>query len=222
MNILIVAATEKEIAPLLKGKDIKLLYSENKIKSFSFHYHKIDVLVTGAGMVLTAYSLGRWLSHKSRYELVINAGIAGSFTSHYKIGDVVNVQTDCFSELGAEDGNNFLTVKDIGLDIDYKINNNLKIKNKILKSLPEVKGITVNTVHGNLSSIKKIKQHHSPDVESMEGAAFMLACRNEQLSYLQIRAISNYVERRNKKNWNIPLAIKNLNKTIVEIISSIK
>ena len=66
MNILIVAATEKEIEPLLEKKEIQLLYRESKIKSFSFLSHKVDALVTGAGMVLTAYSLGRWLSQKKQ------------------------------------------------------------------------------------------------------------------------------------------------------------
>ena len=220
MNILIVAATEKEIEPLLEKKEIELLYRESKIKSFSFNNHRIDVLVTGVGMVQTAYSMGKWLSQKNRYDLAINMGIAGGFNATHKIGDVVNVKTDCFAELGAENGNKFLTIKDIGLNTDHEIINNSKVKNKIIKLLAEVNGITVNTVHGNEASIKKIKQRLDPDVESMEGAAFMLACKNEKLNYIQIRSISNYVERRNKKNWNIPLAVKNLNKKIVEIISS--
>jgi futalosine hydrolase len=58
-------------------------------------------------------------------------------------------------------------------------------------------------------------------VESMEGAAFMFACEIEDIPYVQIRAISNYVEKRNKEGWNIPLAIENLNRKIMEIIDSL-
>jgi futalosine hydrolase len=80
-----------------------------------------------------------------------------------------------------------------------------------------VKGITVNTVHGNSASIKKVKKKFNPDIESMEGAAFFFACQNEKIPCLQIRAISNYVEKRNKKKWKMKLAVKNLC-TIIEKI----
>ena len=39
----------------------------------------------------------------------------------------------------------------------------------------------------------------------------MLACQNAGVPCVQLRAISNYVERRNKLAWDIPLAIQNLN-----------
>jgi hypothetical protein len=43
-------------------------------------------------------------------------------------------------------------------------------------TLPRVNGITVNTVHGNQDSIARVVDRVKPDVESMEGAAFMYAC----------------------------------------------
>jgi futalosine hydrolase len=55
----------------------------------------------------------------------------------------------------------------------------------------------------------------------MEGAAFMFACDQERIPYLQVRAVSNLVEKRNRDRWNIPLAIENLNKKIIEFLDSI-
>ena len=40
----------------------------------------------------------------------------------------------------------------------------------------------------------------------------------ENMNFLQLRSISNYVEERNKANWDIPLAIKNLNDKLSEVI----
>jgi futalosine hydrolase len=40
--------------------------------------NKLDVLITGAGMVPTAFALGRQFSNH-KYDLAINLGIAGSF-----------------------------------------------------------------------------------------------------------------------------------------------
>jgi futalosine hydrolase len=76
----------------------------------------------------------------------------------------------------------------------------------------------VNTVHGNEVSVSKAFERYHPITESMEGAAFLLACAEAGVPGAQIRAISNYVERRNREAWNIPLAIQNLNKTALEII----
>ena len=52
--------------------------------------------------------------------LAINAGVAGSF-GEYDEGEVVNVPDDCFSELGAEDDEEFLSIdflenKHLGID----------------------------------------------------------------------------------------------------------
>ena len=132
-----------------------------------------------------------------------------------KIGEVVNITEDIFSELGAEDGKDFLNLADIKFADKREIF--LKPVNKFaspaLKGLKKVKGITVNTVHGNKKSISKVVALYNPDVESMEGAAFFYACNHFKIPTIQLRAVSNYVERRNVKKWNISLAVEKLNET---------
>ena len=81
-----------------------------------------------------------------------------------------------------------------------------------------MKGITVNTVHGNEKSITEIVNRLNPDVESMEGAAVFKVCNEFEVPCMQIRAISNIVEKRNKANWNMPLAVLNLNNQVEKII----
>ena len=68
MKILIVAATDFELE-----KD-----------QFSAH----EILITGVGILETTLELTKKLVLDS-YDLVINAGIAGSFDKKIKIGDVV-------------------------------------------------------------------------------------------------------------------------------------
>src|SRR5205814_2365395 len=70
--------------------------------------------------------------------------------------------------------------------------------NVALGWLPKVTGITVNTVHGRTSTIAAVVARCRPQVESMEGAAFMYACRLAAVPYAQVRAVSNVVERRNR------------------------
>lgn len=218
MKILLVSATEFEILPVL-GK-MKKRISGEALFSCRLGKHSIDVLIAGIGMTATAFHLGRVLTKK--YDLAINAGVAGSFKKEISPGTVVNVTHDCFADLGAEDGHQFLTLKEMGL------NQNVKFKpavvthhSSVVGHLVKVKGITVNTVHGNEASIKKAVKKFNPDIESMEGAAFFFACNYFKTPCIQMRAISNYVEKRNKKNWKLKLAIKNLNTHLNEFFAAI-
>lgn len=226
MKILIVSATYLEIEPLLL--QFQLIKEINqKLKQYTYKNHSIDVLIPGVGMTCTAYWLGKTLNAKI-YDIAINTGLAGSFDDDLKIGDVVNITSDQISELGAEDGESFLSLIDMDLimDEDFILNNgemknSICIENEVIDELPKVKAITVNTTHGDSESIKKVKSIFNPQVESMEGASFFYACLLEGITCAQIRSISNKVEKRNKKNWDIPLAVKNLCSTALQIINTL-
>jgi len=218
MKILLVSAKKSEIASCINK--FKMISSRANVSSFHFGKHSVDVLITGAGMTATAFHLGKILGKK--YDWAVNAGIAGSFRKNIPLGSVVNVISDCFADFGAEDGGKFLTAKEIGLVSGFRFQvSGFRFQNKIIDSLSKVKGVTVNTVHGNTSSIKKLIKKFNPDVESMEGAAFLLACNYEKTPCLQIRAISNFVERRNKKKWKMKLAISNLTGALEKIFSNL-
>ncbi len=204
--MLLVAATTLEIAPLLSQMQQEAVFSP-QYSRYTFEKKEIDVLITGVGMVATAFALGRVLE-KQRYKLVVNAGICGSFNKNLPIGQVVTVSSDYFPELGAENGEEFLNLSELGLEKPE----NLKFYAKPIKTtLPDVSGATVNTAHGNQTSIERFLKQHPVDVESMEGAAVFYACKQANIGCVQIRAISNEVETRDKSKWNIPLAVRNLN-----------
>lgn len=187
--------------------------------------HPSELLVTGPGMVMTAYHLSKKLAH-SKFDLVLNAGIAGSFRRTLTPGSLVHVISDCFSELGAEDGDQFLPASALNFNEDefpfhpFVFENRLPFNNPLLEKLNKAKGITVNTVHGNEQSIHQIIQRLNPDVESMEGAAVFYVCMKEKIPCMQVRAISNFVERRNRENWQMDIAIKNLNACLKELLHS--
>jgi len=192
MKILLVAATNQEIK-----KDL---------------FSRKDILITGVGMLNTTLNLTAKLS-STNYDLVINMGVAGSFNSDIKIGKVVEVVEDIFSEIGFQNGESFYEF------INFEVKNTFVVDGRT--NLKKVKGITVNTVHGNEDSIHKIIDRLNPDIESMEGAACFMVCNNFSIPCIQIRAISNKVEKRNTQNWNLPLAIENLNSEVKQIISEL-
>ena len=223
MYILIVSATSLEIDPMLKNFEL-LKKKESNLTFYKYRDFDIDVLITGIGMVATAYYLGKTLQ-SYKYDIAINAGIAGCFDKNIALGEVFNITSDSFSELGAENGEYFLSLVDLKLIEEdsfpfsnLELINDSVLKSEIVNQLIKVKGITVNTIHGNEENIEKIKKRFNPVTESMEGAAFMYACKLQNLKHIQIRSVSNYVEKRNKEAWNIPLAINNLNKILIEIL----
>ncbi|MFH0866360.1 MAG: futalosine hydrolase [Bacteroidota bacterium] len=224
MKILIASATYSEIAPLAK-KCSSSVVNGQYFFSLVHAETEIDILITGVGIASTAFHLGKALS-KTKYDYAFNFGIAGSFKKDIRIGDVVNVTTDIISELGAENGNTFQKFDELKMSAQtlkrtaYFVENKNEIQIPAVNEMFRVKGITVNTVHGHKTSIENIQRNFSPDVESMEGAAFLYACRHEIIKCVQIRAISNYVEERNIESWDTALAIKNLNKVALRIINS--
>ena len=194
-------------------------YKGNNFRKGKF---QVQLLISGVGSTMTAYHLGRYFA-KNKPELCINAGVAGAFTEELKIGDVVNVISDRFGDLGAEEQDgSFIDVHQMGLikgnEAPFQNGNLYNMPAMENDFLPKVSGITVNKVHGHEESIQKIKDRYSPEVESMEGAAFFYACLTEKINFLQIRSISNHVEPRCKDNWDIPLAIENLNKVLIELV----
>jgi futalosine hydrolase len=214
MRLLLVSATVFEIAPFLKK--INAVVEGTLFSTHYYKQHQIDILLTGVGTTHTAFYLGKYLNNT--YDATINAGICGSFVKKFAIGDVVRIDEDCFADLGAEDDETFLSLEELKLPGTYSVKNENTFNHPIFTNLQVVKGVTVNTTHGNANSIEKFIKRTKADVESMEGAAFLFACNQNNSKCVQVRSISNYVEKRDRSKWNITLAIENLNKVLIDFI----
>ena len=204
MRILVVAATEAEVSRLRTGR-----HGSNRL----------DVVITGVGMVATAGHTTRALT-STQYDVAFNFGICGCFDPRVSLGTVVHVTVDQLSELGAEDGEQFIPFDALDLPGRSTFVNAAAPDNPVLRELLVVRGITVNTVHGHEPSINAVRARLQPQVESMEGAAFAYACSMSGVPYAQVRAVSNLVERRNRDAWRLDLAIRNLNDVALQIIES--
>ncbi len=202
MKLLIVAATEAEIMPFI-----------------SQFPDRADILITGVGAIATTYALTKKLSGRN-YDLLIQAGIGGSFDQNIPLGAVVFVTADRYGDLGAEDHNDYIDIFDMGFvgkDDTPFVNGMLQTPMLDVHKnihLLQVSGITVNTVSGNEQTITR-RKGYGCTVESMEGAAFHYVCLKEGVAFAQIRSISNYVTPRDKSQWKIKDAIINLNNWLI-------
>lgn len=208
MKLLVVAATEAEIGPFLQ------------------QIVNIDVLITGVGMVATTYGLTRKLAQND-YDLVIQAGVGGSFDETIPLGSIVFVTADSWGDLGAEDNDKYIDIYDLGLLGKDELPHTAGMLRTPIQAvhnnihLPQVKGITVNTVSGSVATIARRRQYGC-EVESMEGAAFHYVCLREGVAFAQVRAISNYVIPRDKSQWRMKDAIINLNNWLIEFTGKLQ
>jgi futalosine hydrolase len=202
MKILLVSATQLEIQEYL----------------LSAPHH--DILITGVGMHHALYELSEQL-HGHRYDLVIQAGVAGAFEgSGLKKGDVVAVKQEAFGDAGSFEENTFQSLQQLGLSIDKEwINNPLPLLKKL--ELPHVKSITINTLTNYQPYVQSLVNKWGADIESMEGAALHFVCSKKHIPYLQLRAISNFVGERDKSKWLLATAIGNLNAALKILIGSL-
>ena len=212
MKILFVGATCFELYQFFENlKEAP----NNKGPVFNYKWHDLDIdlIITGIGTTFTTYFLTKALN-LCNYDLVINAGIAASFRDEISLGTVVNVRSEQFCDFGIEDGDQIKTIFDAGfVDPDEKPFHNCKLINPHRfenLSFPDVQGVTGDISHGTTKSITRIKQAFDPDIESMEGAAIFYVCLLEKVPFLEIRAISNYVDVRDTEKWDIPTALENL------------
>ena len=224
MKILMVAASWMEVKLLTDELEFKEEKS-HLLKQYQLGEHEIDILITGIGTTFATFHLTNTLQ-QNNYQIVINLGISGSLTRDLKIGEVVNVTSEEFADLGIEEKEDFLTLFETG----FIENNEFPFEGGLLKAtnnnglpntIKKVRGITANKSHGRDSSISEIQQKFMAHVESMEGAAVLFVCNWLGVPCYQIRAISNYVEPRDSSKWNIPLALENLKKTVLEILAKL-
>jgi len=211
MNILVLAATSFEIAPLLKWRE------SSKTKD------SVDCLITGPGIFFTTLQVLQKIHDKS-YDFIIHAGIAGAFPKDISIGSVFQVESECFADFGAMDHEKFLDIFSLGLlDPNQKpFQNGALINPYYYPRLPKAKSVTVNCASGNQEGIDRIQSLYHPDLESLEGAASTYICLSRNIPFIQIRSVSNRVEPRNRAAWNIPLAIENLNQSLIQLLEDFK
>jgi futalosine hydrolase len=223
VRILVVAATAAEVAPVVSHLRHKT-NRERNIRRYGTATDDVDVVISGVGMVAAAAWTSRELA-RERYDVAFNFGVCGSFTSDIPPGTIVHVVSDRLPELGAEDGDAFLTIDALNLPGEDRfpfqggrLVNTTPPANRRLADWRRVDGITVNTVHGNERSIADVVARCQPDVESMEGAGFMFACLIHGVPFAQVRAVSNMVERRNRNAWQLDVAIRELGAAAVRLL----
>ncbi len=216
-NLLIVP-TLPEIQPLINKLNL------TPIKPNLYMIGNWHILIAGAGVFPFTYRFTQYLCGLEKmpsYALLV--GVAGSYNTSLVPGNLCLITQEKWGDCGAEnEDNKLLTMSDLNLWPEIsnypESQQSVPFPPNIHYNYPKVNSITVNVAAGCTPSIESRIQQFNPDVENMEGAPFFKICQLHKIPCDQIRAISNFVEPRNRSNWKLKEAIIALNDAIYDII----
>jgi futalosine hydrolase len=213
MDILLIAATAKEIEPFFE-------YYRNTKKT-----QNIDILITGIGLTAATYRLLKQLQLK-RPGIVIQAGVAGCFDKKIPLGTVVAVKKETIADQSVIELKKLKTLFDLKLiphdQFPFKkgwLENNSAVLRKL--KLKKVDAISVNEITTSKQRVRFYEESFQPAIESMEGAALHYTCLMENIPFIQLRSISNYIAERDKTKWDMKKSIVNLNETLIRLVETI-
>lgn len=218
MKVVITSATEKEI--LLIKDTINTKYALDNLKvTVSFHQ-------SGIGILASCFSISK-LIREHKPDLIIQAGIAGTFNEVPTLSKVVVVKEEILGDIGVEENGLFKDLFDLALQDEnlFPFYNKRLINSRLNQlnylKLDEVTGITINEITTRPQRIDQLKAKYNAAIESMEGASLHYCCLQTSTSFIQIRAISNYIGERDKSKWIINSALKNLTNVILLYIEQL-
>jgi len=172
-------------------------------------------LITGVGLTAATHALTKAvLTKKPRF--ILQAGIAGCINKQLPLTKVVIVESETLGDLGVEENGIFRSVFDLNLmDKNSPPWKNGKLSNDVeplrKTGMTIVNAVTVNEISTDEKRIEFYRNSLSADIESMEGAALHYVALSENIPFLQMRSLSNFVGERDKNKWVMDIAIANLN-----------
>jgi len=170
-----------------------------------------DVIVAGIGTAAAASATSAALA-KSRYDLVISAGIAGGFD--IPPGTVAIASRIVHADLGIETPDGFEPIGTPALDVPPDVVADLAARTNGVTGPV----LTVSTVTGTAATAAALRARYPDAVaEAMEGFGVATAAAQHGVPFAEVRAISNLVGPRNPPSWRIPEALAALGKAFEEI-----
>ena len=167
-----------------------------------------DLVTIGVGKA--AATLGLLTALREREPAgVLLFGVAGAFRgSQVAPGALCVVGDDGFGDEGVTTPQGFTDLAQLGLGdtgpfaADHALTNAAAAR----LAVPIVRGVTVSTCSGTDALADERRARTRADVETMEGAAVALVCRELALPLVHVRAISNWTGDRERGEWDLATA----------------
>jgi len=219
----------REIRPA-PGDELKTIFRGDMDGSSVIFSH------CGVGKVNAAHS-ATMILEKYDVDVLILFGIGGTYQdSGLNIGDIAVAESENYGEEGVLVKEGWNSMEFTGFPL-------LKKEKEYYNTFPldanmswlatnaskdcgfNVKSgnfVTVSQCSGTRKSGELMKKRFNGLCENMEGAAAAHICAMYGVPMIEVRGISNIIEDRDLKKWNIDLAALNCNKVIMELVRRLK
>lgn len=173
----------------------------------------IRVVNCGVGMAECAAATARLLA-SGKPDLVILAGVAGTYTDDIEVGETVAVASETIGDLGRWSGKASTCCGKCGEGAFTPLFQTTYPAPVIPEGFRAVRSNTVDMAGGLLTVSAQIEA----EIENMEGAAFLAVCAAMDVPAMEIRTVSNRVGQciRGK---NMEIAASRLSLDLEEIIN---
>ncbi|MBX2816325.1 MAG: futalosine hydrolase [Saprospiraceae bacterium] len=213
-KIAILAATHAELEPV-KDK------WEREVTGKLLEYYTVQFIVAGIGAVSAGISCMEVIK-ETKPDLLIWIGIAGSYDKRLELGQVVEVIDDLQADLVIQESDgSYIEISPLD---DYpgsaKPTARFHADPVVDHRFEKVSGLTVQTVTGTSRDAQRLRNRFACQVETMEGAGYLMACIRSDQPCLHLRSISNYVEARDRSRWRIKLALESLANALFQLLST--
>lgn len=202
-----------------------------------FYSGKIDgksVVYTVAGMGKTnaARALASLIEHYSPL-LVINFGIGGAYpASGLNVGDLAVATEEIYADEGVVLADGFHPLETIGIPflktkrrtyynafpLDRKLSMTAFAASRDIANSRAGTFVTVSSCSGTTQTARIREKKFNALCENMEGAAVAHVCCFYGIPCVEIRGISNIVQKRDVKKWDIHLAATSCQSAVSEFL----
>lgn len=205
------------------------------IMSGTLKGQRILICVGGMGKVNAAHAAT--LLAQQKPEVLIVFGVGGAYpASGAKVGDIALAKTEIAGDEGVLTLDGFKDTAYIGIPLlktsgsviytTYPAPDSL-LKFALSTLMTNTSGtpnvhvgafVTLSTCTGTDARARELEERYHGLCENMEGAAAAQVAELHGLPWLELRGISNMVENRNLKKWDIPAATKAAQDAVLSIL----
>ena len=225
---LLITATEAEGKFLRESLDSleRLSFPLGQLYSGTLAGTPLHLAHLGVAKVNTAAGLALAV-HTLKPERVIQFGIGGAYAGSFlSIGMVAVAEREVHLDTGVVIDEGWLGMKEVGFPLLEGRYNVFPTDEGLTRDLEGTTGAlpgtfgTSETVTGSFDRAETLQRRFDLSVESMEGAAAAQVCLALETPFAELRGVSNIVGERDKRAWNIPLAVRSVNEALLGFLKA--
>jgi futalosine hydrolase len=241
--IALICAVEAEADRLLEeiaASSAVKLGSKSVIEG-TLYNQRVLLCVGGVGKVNASHAATILLTH-FKPEVILVFGVGGAYpSSGANVGDVALAKEEISGDEGVLTPNGFKDTEYIGIPLvkkaatliysAYSTSEPLVWRSlQLLKSRQEPHGhsihvgtfVTLSTCTGTTERAQELETRYHGLCENMEGAAVAQVAELHNVPWLEVRGISNLVEDRDLRKWDIPRAAQAAQRAVRQILEGWK